>query len=497
MTVRRAVAFTALLLGVASVAAAQQDRWIVPKCDIKPGHFMVNSGLLYLKNATTTQFQAQREKDLRDAQRVLLQAISQNGQDKNGAAWYYLGRYYGLSEQMVGADTAFTRAQALLPACKDDILGWRKILWTPVFNQGVQAFNAAKNDSAMHYFQLAAAIYPEPVGLAAVASMFANSGQVDSALKYYGRAAEAAAADTQYTKERREALYNQAAILYQNQRWNEAAAAFRSYLSTYPGDVQAMAALASALTQNNHMDSALGIYRQILERADSAEPAALFSAGAAMFNSAPPQPDTAASAAECRRAARTPADRTRCSQAARAARAQHDSMTKGTYRMAARAFEAGLARAPLARDGLYNVVSTYYLLGDTAKIIPAARRLVALDPMNRSALRLVAAAYQMRGSVDSTVYYVSQAESVLAVDVTVQSFRPSEMGATLQASVTNFHDKPSPAVKLTVEFFNAKGEVVNTQPGEIPTLPPGGMHDLRVQATGAGITAWRYKKAAG
>jgi hypothetical protein len=87
MIVKGAVGLTALLLGIVSVGAAQ-ERWVTPKCDIKPGHFMVNSGLLYLRSATNTNFQAQREKDLRDAQRTLTQAITQNGQEKNGAAWY-------------------------------------------------------------------------------------------------------------------------------------------------------------------------------------------------------------------------------------------------------------------------------------------------------------------------------------------------------------------------------------------------------------------------
>ena len=71
---RHAVAFTVLLLGAASVAAGQ-DRWVAQKCDLKPGHPMVNGGLLYLKSATNTTFQAQREKDLRDAYRTLNEAI--------------------------------------------------------------------------------------------------------------------------------------------------------------------------------------------------------------------------------------------------------------------------------------------------------------------------------------------------------------------------------------------------------------------------------------
>ncbi len=502
---RLAVGFTVLLLGAASVAAGQ-DRWVAPKCDLKPGHHMVNGGLLYLKSATNTTFQAQREKDLRDAHRTLTEAITQNKQDKNGAAWYYLARYYGLSNDLAGADSAFRRAQELAPKCKDDIATWRKLLWTPVFNQGVQAYNSGKSDSAIYLFSLAAAVHPEPIGLAALASLYANANQVDSALKYYERTAEVAAADTQYTDERRQALYNRAALVYQvasttadstlqPQRWREAAAAFRTYVQAYPSDVQAKAALASAYTRMNQNDSALALYRQIVEKADSADPGALFAAGAAMFNAAPEQPDTAVSAAACRKTAKTPADRKTCDQEARAVRARHDSVSKVTYRLAASAFEAGLLRSPYSRDGLFNSVSTYYVLGDTAKIVPTARRLVAVDPMSRSALRLAAAAHQMSGKVDSTVYYVTQAESLLVVDVTVQSFRITEQGATFSAIATNFHSKPSPPAKLTIEFLSAKGDVIASQPAEIPALQPGAMHDIQAQALGKGMAAWRYKKS--
>ena len=494
MIVRHAVGLAVLFVGAAS-AASGQERWVAPKCDLKPGHFMVNSGVLYLKNATNTNFQAEREKDLRDAEKSLMQAITQNGQDKNGAAWYYLARYYGLTNQLAGADTAFDKALALVPKCKDDIATWRKTLWTPAFNQGVQAYNSGKRDSALYFFSLAAAINPEPTGTHTLAGLYADANQVDSALKYYRLTAEIAAADTQYATERRQAMYNQAALLYQGQRWDDAAEAFRTYMKAYPSDVQAYAALASTYTRMGKNDSALAIYRQILDNAASAEPGALFTAGAAMFNAVPEAPDTAASAAACRKNAKTPADRRNCDRDARAVRAGHDSVSRDTYRMAARAFEAGLAKEPYARDGLFNVVNTYYVLADTAKILPAARRLVDIDPMNRSVLRFAGAAHQMNGKVDSTVYYVAQAESVLVIDVNVQSFRPTEQGAAFSAIATNIRNKPSAPLKLTVEFLTAKGDVVASQPVEIPSQAPGAMFDVQAQATGTGISAWRYRKA--
>jgi hypothetical protein len=367
-----------------------------------------------------------------------------------------------------------------------------------VFNKGVQAYNAGQADSAILYFGQAAALHPEPVGLAALGSLFANSGQTDSALAYYGRAAEVAGADPELAKERREALYNRAAVLYQARRWDEAITAFRVYLTAYPSDVQAMAGLASTFENAERPDSALAVYRGILQQADSAEPTTLFTAGAAMFNSAS-QP-----------------------------------LNAGIMRLAARAFEAGLARAPLHRDGLYNAVNAYYLLQDSTKMLAAAQRLVALDPLNRNVLRLVAAAWQLRGRTDSTLHYIARAESLLVVDVAVTAFRADSQGATIRGTATNVRELPdstaaraacrarltrqgqaatartacawsalepklreelaSAPVDLVFEALDAQGSVVGSAPVAVPSLPPGEIHAFELAVTGPRAAAWRYRK---
>ena len=142
------------------VIAAGQARWVAPKCDLKAGHYLVNSGLLYLKNAAETRFDDQREKDLRDAQRTLTQALTSGGQEKNPAAWYYMARYYVIRNDVAGADSAFRKAEALVPACHDDIFFWRRNwLWVPAFNAGVTALNAQNYDSAIVSFRLALLVF--------------------------------------------------------------------------------------------------------------------------------------------------------------------------------------------------------------------------------------------------------------------------------------------------------------------------------------------------
>src|SRR5947207_8987842 len=163
----------------------QAGRWADPKCDLKPSHFLVNQGYGFLKSATTTKLEDQRKKDLADAQRVLTQAVT-GDQDKNPAAWYYLARYYIMTDVPQGVDSAFCRAEALKPQCAADIGLWRRYLWVPAFNAGIAAWQANNTDSAIASFRRANALLTnEPTGFKYSAILFYNAGQSDSALLYF------------------------------------------------------------------------------------------------------------------------------------------------------------------------------------------------------------------------------------------------------------------------------------------------------------------------
>jgi len=117
--------------GAASVAAQQpagNDRvikamptkYVPPKCELKPGHYKVSSGATYLKTGIETEIPENRTRALNSGEKVLLEAIHQNGQDKNPAAWYYLGRIYLQRGDLAGADSALSKAEAMSPSCKQD-----------------------------------------------------------------------------------------------------------------------------------------------------------------------------------------------------------------------------------------------------------------------------------------------------------------------------------------------------------------------------------------
>ncbi len=512
MTVKQAAALVvALILGTAVPRPVRAQIWLPATCGIKPGHQLVNKGMQALRDAFTTKFAEQRAKALREAETALTQAVTSAGQDKNPAAWYYLGRYYLMANDLEGADSALAKALALAPDCKDDIMLYRRQAWVPVFNSGVQAWQAGNTDSAIASFERANRIYQaEPMGFIYLASLFIGreapdtavratdparyrrdsvlfANRIDSAAKYF-RLAVPAAADPKFAKERRDALFNIARVYHAGQRYDEAAAAYRDYLAAYPNDIQAMAALAAIYTQTGRRDSATALYDRILVHADSADAADLFAAAQAVLSAIPAAPDTATLAADCRAAQRKKAPALPARQiAARCQPAAADTM---------RQFHAlaGLEKNPYHRDALYNLAGISYLIGDTSRVLPLAQRLYAVDPMNRSTLAKIAGGWQLLGQKDSVLRYLQVADS-LPVEVTVNAFSVRDSAASLEGTFTNLRPGRSPALAVTFEFLDAKGGVVAAQTDTVPALEPSASREFRIKATGQGIVAWRYRRS--
>ena len=490
----------AVLVPQARAQQAAANKWAVPKCDIKPGHFLVNSGVLYLKSATETRFEDQKQKDLTAARGVLMQALSTGGQQKNPAAWYYLARYYLMIQDLPGADSAFRQAESLQPTCAEDIGVWRRYVWIGVFNSGIAAWQANNTDSAIASFRRANAIFQgEPTGFKYLGSLLYQAGQLDSATFYFRRSAEIAAKDAKFAQDRRDAVFNLARIYHSQKNWPAAEAAYREFLSIVPNDPEAMAGLGSVLSQSGQRDSAFALYRRIIAARDTVGPMALFTAGVEIYQSVPETPDTAAAGGTCRTEARTnrltPArTRAHCDSVTKRVMREYDVTAKETFRLAAQAFEAGLKLNPYHRDGLFNLVNTYLQLDDSAHILAPAQRLVMVDPMSRQSLRLLAFAHQRVGRVDSTIHYLRMADSTLSTDVSVTQLDMQQQTGEVKGLVTNLRDAPSKPFKLVFEFLSGSGEVVATQSTDVPAIPGQGTQAFALKVIGSGIQAWRYHK---
>jgi tetratricopeptide (TPR) repeat protein len=450
------------------VAKSVPTKYEPAQCNIKPNHFKVGSGAGYVKAALETDVPASQKRILGQSEKVLLEAIQQNGQDKNPAAWYYLGRTYLQEGKLYPADTAFTKAQQLAPDCAKDIDGYRRNAWVALINAGSK-FEEDKNvDSAYALYQQGNAIYRgSPVGFYRTASILNDRKQFDSAAYYFGQAVAVSANSTDTTdqKYRNNSAFSQGVLLLNAKKYDQAAQAFEQYLKWVPNDTQAKRGLAQAYRGEGKNEQAQALEKEVVAAGGSAGGGAggaggsqdLMSAGINLFQDK-------------------------------------------KYAEAAAAFEKVAQAEPYNRDALSSLANTYLALQNGPKLLATAQRLVAIEPMSESALKLLGEGYKQTSKVDDAV---KTAEQVLALPANVKAsdFSTSGNGASLTLTAAGraaqtASGKPIPpaAVPITVEFINASGQPVATQDTQIPAVPNGSSQEVKVDGQGAGITAWRYKR---
>lgn len=447
------------------VAKSMPNQYLPPSCGIKPNHFKVSSGATYLKSAIESDIPENKTRILNDGKRVLLEAMKQNGQEKNPAAWYFLGRIYLQQGDISGADSTLTRAVELAPNCAKEVDQYRKNAWVSLVKAGSK-FEEEKNaDSALVMYRQAAVVYHgSPITNYQIAAIMNEKGQVDSAAEYFGKAAAVppSLGDTTEVKVRNRSAFNQGAILLNAKKYDGAAAAFERYLGWVPNDNEAKRGLAASYRGMGQTEKAQALEKDLVS-----------AGGAAGAGGAPSQ----------------------------------DLMSAGVnlyndkkYPEAAAAFQKAVDAEPYNRDALSNLSNTYLALKNGPKLLATATKLAAIEPLSENALKLQGEGYKESAKVDSAV---KTAERVLAlpVDVKVTDFTPTGSSATLTMTATGRaaqtpSGKPIPAapVGLVVEFLDAKGGVVATQEAQIPALKAGVSQEVKVTGQGAGISAWRYKQ---
>jgi tetratricopeptide (TPR) repeat protein len=459
--------------GAVAPRASAQRGFVPADCELKKGHYLVNSAVLYLQNAATSRFPDERQRHLRDANRVLLEAIDKD-RDQDPAVWYYLGRYYEETKDLEGADSAYARAQQLAPNCTGDITNHRRRMWVPLLNSAVERMKANDPEGAKPFLRQANRIFStEPPGFYYLGQVFANQSQRDSAIYYLERALQLAedsgnAGNPSYADIRETASFNIATLFHMDQKLDSAVFWYRRYRQGNPNDAKATAELASVLDQAGRQDEAVALYDTVLMRQDSMPTLDVFQTGVAMF---------------------------------RAHR----------LKRAAEAFEGGLARNPYYRDALFNLANTYLSMAQDAEstvtraelpkvqrqygeqMTPVVERLITADPANASSLRLLAASYQLRDMPDSTLAVLERAER-LPIDLTVSSFAPTG-GSTWEVKgvIANTKSQPVNVPQITFEFLSEKGDVVRAMTLDPQTIEADGVAQFKFTVEGAGIAAWRYR----
>ena len=523
-----------------ALALQGSQQWVPPQppCELKAGHFRVTSAIVDLQNAATKANARQRL--LQDAKDVLTRAITADKQDKNPAAWYYFGRYYVETNDAGGADTAFQRAVALAPQCKEDIDRHREALWVEVINAGLTSWQDSKLDSAKLLLRQAGALRPaHPRAFLALGQIYESENKLDSAATYLSQAATAAGLDTAFATQKRDALAASARLNIRRlqgdpvvQRWQrtrftrdslqraltvdsivlsriEASSASRRARGARlaPADQQAFSrdstARAKAVTDRRAalaagaatvasdssaaaplFEPAITAYRAYLEGYPQATDAVPGLATLYVQSGRLADANTAFDAIY-------PPDRKTDPEVV--IEAGKGAMRANAYAVGTRLLERALAQRPYDRDALTDLANGYQALRDSAHLLPVAQRLQAIDPLNRTTLRLVAAGWDLRGRRDSAQKYRDLAETRLQVEITISDFRADSTGYVLQGVASNGTTSPTPVQRLTFEFLDANGRAQVTQAIEIPQLPPQGAQPIQLRVPGTALVAWRYR----
>jgi tetratricopeptide (TPR) repeat protein len=477
LRVKKSIAIVSLLAGTSLVpAAAQQQtaandrvvkslpsRYVPPDCGLKPGHFKVSSGATYLKTGIETEVASNRARALASGQKVILEAIQQNGQEKNPAAWYYLGRIYLQQGDLPAADSAFTKAEAMAPACKQEISKVRYTGWVPLVNGGIEFAKAQNNDSAVALFRQANVIYRDkPAAYLNAGVIFANAGQTDSAIAYWQKASEIAER-TNAVEDRNVATRNLGAMYQKANRHKDAVPVLEKYLTWSPNDTEAKRALAVSYRATGQNDKASAIEKEV---------------GPAPGGPAAGSP-TASAAGDVSAAITL--------------------YNAKKYDEAAAAFEKVVAQEPYNRDALYGLANSYIGLKNGPKLAATAARLVEIEPMNDEIVRMLANGQRLAKKETQANKTAIRVLS-MPISVSITQFAPTAAGATITGTATGreaqtAQGKPVAAAPLTliVEFLDSKGTVVANQEVQIPALKPGASQPIQASAQGAGIAAWRYK----
>jgi tetratricopeptide (TPR) repeat protein len=470
-----------LLLGILPAAAVAQDstqampvaqkisqamRAAFPKfepaqCSADKGlHFKVSSAKVYLKTAVETPVDENKARALDNGERVALEAITQNGQDKSAGAWYYLGRIELRKGNVAAADSAFGKTVAIAPDCAADVARYRRAAWVPVINQGIEFLKTKQADSATAYFELANRLYAKsPHAYYYLATMAFDAGNMDRALVYFDSSL-AVPADSNDVKLQDQATFNKAVVLLRMNRGTEAVPILQQFTAKHPDDINAKKALMSAYQAAGQQDSVNAVAAQLEAAGETVQRTA--AVDTTPFNAA--------------------------------VKAYNDER----WAAAAAAAEKVAAAEPYNRDAIYMLVASYYRLKKGPELVRWGKQLISMDPASEAGLQMLGFGYNLtNGSKDAVATRLKL--NALPVAISKPALAVTAAGATFTATATGRDATTSAGkaiaphpVKLTIEFVNKDGAAVATTEVAVPALKTGETFDVSAAAQGAGITSWRY-----
>ncbi len=428
---------------------------------------------------------AKRAEGLSKARETLATAIAA-GEGDNPASWYLLGRVALAQGDLRGADSAFTRAEATAPDCEVDISRRRQEAWVVLANAGMEKQQAGDLDSAIVLLRDATSIFRDlPHVFENLGILFANAGLTDSAVSYFEQAVAKSEGDSTLVDNRNSATLNMAIMLQRASRHPEAIQVLHRYLGWFPGDKDARRSLVFSFREAGMADSADILETQLVAEfaamtLDSLEFSDAMAVGVSQFNSAQRQALATAEGSDS------------------AKQAEARLRSAALFGEAAKVFETLMGRNPWSRDAAYNLANTYLALDDKPNLTRAARGLLAIEPLNEDAYRLLGQGYRDR--FQDSLIGVAEKLVGLPIHVEVTNFTLGSASAKLIATAMGREASdpagkriPPAPVDLIIEFVDAAGTVLASQPVSIPILQPRQEQEFGAEAKVEGVAGWRYR----
>jgi tetratricopeptide (TPR) repeat protein len=386
-------------------------------------------------NATDEVERAQLYQQAHDAAMEGIAADPQNPKSyfQAGIAKINLKDYFG-------ADSMISVADSLHPRYVLETDPWRERGWVDAYNEGIVPLNEGDLETAAAIFEGANALYSQrPEALLQLGSVYSrlndpakSADAFRGALDILEGSREMAMMDSAQAITWEE-HYDIASLglgqaLQYSEQWEEAAELYGRLLADDPENPSLIGSLASVLTELEMPDSVDALYDNLLNRPGLTE-FDYSNAGVGLY---------------------------RIEQ----------------YERAAQAFRAAADMNPFNRDARLNLTQTYFSAEDWENLIPAARELLELDPLNGLVWIFMTRAYSELEQTEQAneVFNEYQALGVETENIMLDALPNG--GARVTGSLKNNTAEEGGTVTLRFHFGGQSGT-------EIGTL------DIRVQVPAA------------
>jgi tetratricopeptide (TPR) repeat protein len=484
----------ALMLAVATaVAAGCASGGAGPTgADGVPETAATRAATVHLVQASLQEGEAAMEQ-YRQAHAEAMRAVEES--PDNPKAYLVAGQSAVGLHDWVQADTMFDRAVRMHPPYEETVEAEREQGWVTAYNLGAEALNAEDTDRALEMFQAADMLYQgRPEARIALASLYVNRGELDTAAETYLRALEILSQDAPegFTEEqavgwresRQIAALNAAELLAQTGDHARAADVLNGYIEEYGQDLdaatmrRARTALAGFYAQAGESERAEAMYGEILGGENLSEEE-YFQAGIGFFNT-------------------------------------------GDYARAADAFRTAADMNTYSRDARLNLVQALYSLAielESEDETPARNQELVdiyrevqevgaevreMDPLNRNLVTFVLRSYRSLADLDpqSAERLTQQAQNMFR-DYQNQPYGVSDITVNMQGqdqariagTLMNLNATAGSAVQLRFELLDRSGRVMGSGNIDI-TAPAQGestsfSESISIQS--GEFAGWRYE----